>query len=87
MNQIGPQTHGVLRFGMVRTKIRYSPSSWTTPTDDDDRQWEALTRDEQVEAMRDLLTSPACSTPTDTTIAEIVERTRSINRVGRAVKL
>jgi hypothetical protein len=72
---------------MTQTKTRYTPSSWTVPTEDDDRQWEALTRDEQVEALRDLLTSPACLTPTDTTIAEIIERTRSANRARRAVKL
>jgi hypothetical protein len=71
---------------MIQPKITYHPSSWTVPTGDDDRQWQALTRDQQIAALRDLLTSPACSTPTDTTIAQTVERTRSENRVRYTVK-
>jgi hypothetical protein len=51
-------------------------SSWAVPTRADDEAWARMTRDEQLAAYRAHFDSPSCSTSTDTTVADIVERSR-----------
>jgi hypothetical protein len=51
-------------------------SSWAVPTRADNDAWARMTREEQLAAYRAHFDSPSCSTSTDTTVAEIVERSR-----------
>jgi len=68
---------------MSNTKTKASISSWAVPTEDDDRLWDSLTRDEQVAVLREHLTSPDCTTPTNTSVADIVKRTRAATGAKR----
>jgi hypothetical protein len=49
-------------------------SSRALPTKADDEVWVRMTREEQLAAYRERFTSPACTSFTETTIAQIVER-------------
>ena len=62
---------------MSDTKTHYRPASWSCPTDEDNRQWGALTRDEQVSALQNHFASSGCTTATGTTVDEIVARVRA----------
>ena len=68
---------------MIDTKTRFRPTSWSCPTDDDNRAWDALTRDEQLEAMQALAVHSDTSTPTEITVDEIMTRVRA-DRAARA---
>lgn len=68
---------------MTTTETKITVTSWASPTVDDDRMWDSLTRAEQVDALRDRLTSQACTTPAEATVAELVQRTRATNRAVR----
>jgi hypothetical protein len=52
-------------------------SSWAAPTEADDEAWQRMTREEQLAAYQTHFNSPARSTSTDTTVAEIVARSRT----------
>ena len=52
-------------------------SSWAIPTAADDATWEAMTRDEQLVTMQAVFNSPACTTPAETTVADILARSRA----------
>ena len=63
---------------MSDTLIRLSnvmPSA--APSDEDIAAWNALTRDEQLRRMRAYLTHPDCSTPSNSTVEEIVARAQA----------
>jgi len=51
-------------------------TSWAKPSKADDTVWEGMTRDEQLSSLQDLANHPDTNTPSDVTVAEIVERTR-----------
>lgn len=68
---------------MTKTLTRYGPTSWTLPSDADERAWTTLTRDEQVDSLREVLASHECTTTVDTTVDEIVRRTRA-DRAARS---
>lgn len=51
-------------------------SSWAVLSEADDAAWQGMTRDEQLVAYQDLANHPDTNTPSDATVAEIVERTR-----------
>ena len=59
-------------------------SSWAVPTAADDATWEAMTRAEQLATMQALFNSPACTTPTGTTVADILARSRAKRPAGPA---
>lgn len=58
-------------------------SSWAVPSKADEAAWERMTRDEQLAAYRELASHPDTNTPTEATVAEIVERARQ-RRAKRA---
>jgi len=60
-------------------------SSWAVPTGTDDDTWERLTREEQFAAYQAHFNSFDCSTSTETTVAEIVERSRAARPPKRAM--
>ncbi len=49
-------------------------------TPEDDALWDSMTRAEQLDALRELANHPDTTTATDTTVAEIVERTRAARK-------
>lgn len=51
-------------------------SSLALPSETDDTVWNGMTRDEQLKVYQDLANHPDTTTPSDATVAEIVERTR-----------
>lgn len=59
-------------------------SSWAVPTPEDDALWEGMTRDEQLAAMQEHFNSPNCSTSTDLTVADVVERARAARKERQA---
>jgi hypothetical protein len=61
---------------MSEQKVAARTSSWAVPTKADDEAWQRMTREQQLAAYQKHFNSPDCSTSTDTTIAEIVERSR-----------
>ncbi len=62
---------------MSNAKIKTSVSSWATPTEDDKRLWDSMTRAEQLAALQALAQHPDTTTPTDFSVAEIVEQARA----------
>lgn len=48
-----------------------------TPTDEDVRAWEALSRDEQLRRLRAALTHPDCGTATTATVKDVLGEARS----------
>ncbi|MGI9404847.1 MAG: hypothetical protein ACR2O4_00630 [Hyphomicrobiaceae bacterium] len=62
---------------MTDTNTKPKISSWAVPSAADDATWERMTRDEQLEALRDHLNGLDCSTATDVTVAEVVEEARA----------
>ena len=48
-----------------------------TPSDADIAAWNELTRDEQLRRMREYLSHPDCSTPSNMTVDEIVARAQA----------
>ena len=63
---------------MSDTLIRHSNvMSSATPSDEDIAAWNALTRDEQLRRMRAYLTHPDCSTPSNSTMEEILALAQS----------
>ena len=62
---------------MSNTKTLFRPTSWACPTGEDNRQWDALTRDEQLATLQNHFASTNCTTATETTVDEIVARVRA----------
>jgi hypothetical protein len=69
---------------MSEQKTAVKPSSWAVPTTVDDEAWARMTRDEQLAAYKELFNSPACTSFTETTVAEIVERSRTNRKTNNA---
>jgi hypothetical protein len=70
---------------MTDTKTAARISSWTVPTKADDEAWERMTREEQLAAYKELFNSPAATDfSSPTTVAEIVERSRSARKTKHA---
>lgn len=65
-----------------RVKAKFT--SWAMPTPEDDALWDSMTREEQLDALRELANHPDTNTATDTTVAEIVERTRAARKAKQA---
>ncbi len=65
---------------MSETKTEAKISSWAVPTKTDDEVWERMTREEQLAAYKELFNSPAATDFTTTTVAEIVERSRTARK-------
>ncbi len=59
-------------------------SSWAVPTPEDEALWEKMTREEQLAALREMANHPDTNTPTDVTVAEILERTRAARKAKTA---
>lgn len=60
------------------TKHRFT--SWAVPTPEDDAVWNAMTREQKLQALQDLAHHPDTTTTTDITVAEIVARSRASRR-------
>jgi len=63
---------------------------WAVPDETQDETWPRMTRDQQLAAYQERFASPGCSTSTDTSVAEVVERTRAVrstNQQGNDQKL
>ena len=62
----------------MATKLETSNrnTSWSTPTEEDIRAWEALPRDEQLARMRVLLDSDACNELSEASFEEIIAAAR-----------
>ncbi|MGF1620899.1 MAG: hypothetical protein ACFCUR_09815 [Rhodomicrobiaceae bacterium] len=59
-------------------------SSWAVPTQADDEAWARMTREEQLAAYQERFNSPACMSFTETTVAEIVNRSRTNRKTKNA---
>lgn len=68
----------------TNTKPDFSTRFWTCSTPEDDAAWEAMTREEQLAALRALANHPDTNTSSDVTMADIREaaRKRSAARNG-----
>jgi hypothetical protein len=55
-------------------------TSTATPSEEDIRKWDALSRDEQVRRLRAVLTQPDCSAVTTDTMSDILAKARA--RIG-----
>lgn len=62
---------------MSDTRAKARTASWAVPSAEDDRLWQAMTREQQLAALQEHLGSADCVTPTEATIAEIVARARA----------
>jgi hypothetical protein len=69
---------------MSESKTAAKLASWAVPTKADDEAWESMTREEQLAAYQGHFSSSACSTSTETTVAEVVERSRTIRKTKNA---
>jgi hypothetical protein len=69
---------------MSQSKIAARISSWAVPTKADDEAWERSTREEQLAAYQEHFNSPDCSTSTETSVAEVVKRSRTARKTKRA---
>jgi hypothetical protein len=74
----------VLYFKHAQVKTGARLSSWAVPTKADDEAWERMTREEQLAAYQAHFNGSACSTSSETTLAEIVERSRTARKTNRA---
>lgn len=59
-------------------------SSWAVPTEADEATWETMTREQQLAAMQSLFNSSACTTPTESTVADILTRSRAKRAAAQA---
>jgi len=59
-------------------------TSWAVPNEAEDQLWLAMTREQQLAALKEHFASPECSTPTDLSVAEIVERSRKTRKAKPA---
>jgi len=59
-------------------------TSWAVPNQAEDQLWQTMTREQQLAALKERFASPECSTPTDISVAEIVERTRKARKAKPA---
>lgn len=62
---------------MSEPKTALRISSWAMPTEADLAEWQAMTRDEQLAAFQELANHPDASTPTDSTVADILAKVLS----------
>lgn len=53
------------------TKMKFSKRFWTCSSPGDDAAWQAMTRDEQLAALRDLAHHPDTGTQSDASIEDI----------------
>lgn len=53
------------------TKIDFSARFWTRSSPEDDAAWQALTREEQLAALRGLAHHPDTATPSDASLEDI----------------
>jgi len=65
---------------MADSKTKSKFTSWAMSTPEDDALWDSMTRAEQLDALRELANHPDTTTATDTTVAEIIERTRAARK-------
>ncbi|MCF6198538.1 MAG: hypothetical protein L3J67_03925 [Hyphomicrobiaceae bacterium] len=68
------------------TKNKIGISSWACPTQEDDRLWQAMTREEQVSALRELANHPDSVTRSSLGIDEIRRRAHDLSESRRAAK-
>ena len=66
------------------SRVKAKFTSWAVSTPEDDALWDSMTRDEQLDALRELANHPDTNTSSDTTVAEIVERTRAARQTKQA---
>lgn len=69
---------------MSKAKTAVGISSWAVPTRADDEAWERMTREEQLVAFQEHFNSPACATSIETSVAEVVERSRAARKTKSA---
>ena len=67
----------------AKLKTLDTAASWSTPTDDEIRAWEALPREEQLAQLRALFDSSECNEASRLTFAEIIAAARLKARPSR----
>ncbi len=70
--------------GMSKPSTALRLSSLAMPTAADIEQWEAMTRDQQLATLQEALHHPDASTPTDSTVADILAEVMAERRAKRA---
>jgi len=66
----------VIMAGSIGTMDHVSLSA--TPTEEEIRAWEALSREEQLRRLRSALTHPDCATATTATMSDILAEARAL---------